>query len=55
MMKVKLLTSRGGPSGDQKAGDIIEVSDAEAIRLFEADPPQAEPFREAKKPEKATK
>lgn len=54
-MKVKLLTSRGGPSGDFGPGDEIEVSNDEAKRMFEAQPPQAVPVRAASKPEKAVK
>lgn len=54
-MKIKLLTSRGGPEGSFKRGDIIDVSAAEAKRMFESDPPQAEPVREGQKPEKAAK
>lgn len=54
-MKIKLLTSRGGPDGSFKRGDIIDVSAAEAQRMFESSPPQAEPVRETKSPEKAVK
>lgn len=54
-MKVKLLISRGGPSGDYSPGDEIEVSNAEAKRMFEASPPQAEPIKAEAKPEKAVK
>lgn len=53
-MKVKLLVSRCGP-GAASAGDIIDVSDEEAKRMFEAMPPQAEPVRETRKAEKAVK
>lgn len=44
-MKVKLLVSRAGPAGAQNRGDEIEVSDAEALRMFDAG--QAEPVRAA--------
>lgn len=54
-MKVKLLISRGGPTGDFSSGDVIEVSDAEAKRMFEASPPQAVPVKAEPKPEKAVK
>lgn len=47
-MKVILLVPRAGPNISQNRGDEIEVSDAEAQRMFEAVPPQAEPVRKAK-------
>lgn len=46
-MKIKLLVSRSGPSGVFSRGDEIEVDDAEAVRMFAAVPPQAEPLRDA--------
>lgn len=60
-MKVKLLTSRAGVDFSQSAGDIVEIGDAEAVRMIEAG--QAEPVREARieravpkaAPEKAVK
>lgn len=45
-MKVKLLVSRAGPAGAFNRGDEVEVSEAEARRMFEADPPQAVPVRD---------
>lgn len=44
-MKIRLLVSRAGPAGVENRGDEIEVADAEAIRMIEAD--QAEPLRDA--------
>ena len=52
-MKVKLLISRAAASGSQNRGDVVEVSDAEAVRMFDAG--QAEPVRAEKAPEKAVK
>jgi hypothetical protein len=52
-MKIKLLTSRSGSDGAFGVGDVIDVPQAEAIRMIEKG--QAEPLREAKAPEKATK
>ena len=52
-MKIKLLVPRATSGAAENRGDIIEVSDAEAIRMIEAE--QAEPVREGRKPEKATK
>ena len=46
-MKIKLLVPRTGPAGAFNRGEEIEVSAAEAKRMFEADPPQAVPVREA--------
>lgn len=42
-MKVKLLTSRAGAGFSQNRGDVIDVPNAEAIRMIEAG--QAEPER----------
>lgn len=53
-MKVELLVSRSGPGGAQNVGDVVEVSDAEAKRLMEHDPPWARPVRTAPEPERAT-
>lgn len=50
-MQVKLLIARATATGSENRGDIVEVSDAEAVRMIEAD--QAEPVRAAKSPEKA--
>lgn len=44
-MKIKLLVARSGATESQNAGDVIEVGDAEAIRMIEAG--QAEPLRSA--------
>ena len=52
-MKIKLLVSRAGVDGAQNRGDIIDVSNDEAVRMIEAD--QAEPIREVRAPEKATR
>ncbi len=53
-MKVRLLISRAGAGFAQSAGEVIEVSDAEAKRMFEANPPQAVPAeRDGEKPERA--
>lgn len=35
-MKITLLTSRVSAAGAQNRGDVIEVSDAEAVRMIEA-------------------
>lgn len=52
-MKIRLLTARATLVGSQNRGDVIEVSDAEAVRMIEGG--QAEPVREAKQPEKAVR
>ena len=44
-MKVKLLIARATATGPENRGDVIEVSDAEAIRMIEAG--QAEAVRSA--------
>ncbi|UUP19511.1 hypothetical protein [Nitratireductor thuwali] len=55
-MKVKLLISRAGAGFVQKVGDVVDVSDAEAKRLFESSPPKAVPVRDdGVEPEKAVK
>jgi len=51
-MQVKLLVPRAGVDGAQNRGDVVTVSDAEAVRMIEAG--QAEPVRSGKAPEKAT-
>jgi hypothetical protein len=51
-MKIKLLTARATAVGSQNRGEIIEVLDAEAIRMIEAG--QAEAVRVAE-PEKAVR
>ncbi|MBB4185830.1 hypothetical protein GGE07_002480 [Sinorhizobium terangae] len=51
-MKVKLTVSRGGPDGTFAPGEEIDVSDAEAQRMFDAG--QAIPVR-SEKPETATR
>lgn len=43
-MKIRLLTARAGADFSQHAGDVVEVEDAEAIRMIAAE--QAEPVRE---------
>lgn len=50
-MKIKLLVSRVSATGAENRGDIVDVSDSEAIRMIEAG--QAEAVREAPKAEKA--
>lgn len=35
-MKITLLVSRATANGSENRGDVIEVSDAEAIRMIEA-------------------
>jgi hypothetical protein len=52
-MQVKLLVSRGTVTASQKRGDVIDVTDVEAIRMIEAG--QAEPIRQEPKPEKAVR
>ena len=52
-MKIKLLVSRAGPRISQNAGDVIEVTGAEAKRMIEAG--QAEAVRGGKGPAKAVK
>lgn len=49
-MKITLLVSRATATGSENRGDVVEVSDAEAIRMIEAG--QAAPVR-AVEPEKA--
>ena len=51
-MKIKMLVSRAGPLVSQNRGDVVEVTDAEAIRMIEAG--QAEAVRSVA-PEKAVK
>lgn len=43
-MKIKLLVARASAAGAENRGDVIEVSDAEAIRMVEAG--QAEVVRD---------
>lgn len=52
-MQVRLLTSRATSSGAQNRGDVIDVDDAEAVRMIEAG--QAEAVRSKPAPEKAVK
>ena len=52
-MKVRLLVPRATINGDECIGDVIETTDAEAVRMIEAG--QAEPVRVAKSPEKAVR
>lgn len=52
-MKIKLLVSRAGPAGVQNRGDVVDVSDSDAVSMIEAG--QAEPVRGEKTPEKAVK
>lgn len=52
-MQVKLLIARATATGSENRGDVVTVSDAEAVRMIEAG--QAEPVRSEKAPEKAVK
>lgn len=52
-MKIKLLQARATATGSENRGDVIDVENAEAIRMIEAG--QAEAVRSAKSPEKAVK
>lgn len=52
-MKVKLLIARATAHGSENRGDIVEVSDAEAVRMIAAE--QAEAVRTQNAPEKAVK
>jgi hypothetical protein len=65
-MKIKLLVSRSGADGAFGRGDIIEVSEAEAVRMIAAEQAEAidamprgeartEKAVKAAKPEKAVK
>jgi hypothetical protein len=47
-MKVKLLTPRCGERFVQNAGDVVELDDAEALRLIERG--SAEPVKAAASP-----
>lgn len=49
-MKIKLLVARATATGAQNRGDLVDVSDAEAVRMIEAG--QAEAIRSAS-PEKS--
>lgn len=51
-MKIELLVARATAAGSENRGDVIEVSDAEAIRMIEAG--QAVAVRSVK-PETAVK
>jgi len=52
-MKVQLLTARATVTGAQNRGDVVDVPEAEAIRMIEAG--QAQPVREERAPEKAVR
>lgn len=52
-MQVKLLIGRATATGAENRGDVVTVSEAEAVRMIESG--QAEPVRSAKAPEKAVK
>ena len=52
-MQVKLLIARATAAGSENRGDVVSVSDAEAVRMIEAG--QAEPVRTKPAPEKALK
>ncbi len=49
-MKIKLLVPRATAKGAENRGDVIDVENAEAVRMIDAG--QAEPVRAAS-PEKA--
>lgn len=49
-MKIKLLTARATATGAENRGDVIDVEQAEAVRMIEAG--QAEAVRSVE-PEKA--
>jgi hypothetical protein len=51
-MKIKLLIARATATGSENRGDVIDVSDAQAVRMIEAG--QAEAVRSVA-PEKAVK
>jgi hypothetical protein len=51
-MKIKLLVSRATATGAENRGDVIDVPDAEAIRMIDAE--QAVAVRESA-PERAVK
>jgi len=51
-MKIKLLVARASATGAQNRGDVIDVTDAEAIRMIEAG--QGEAVRSVA-PEKAVR
>lgn len=53
MRKIVYRTSMSGPAGATKPGDVAEVDDEEAVRLFEAG--FADPFREEPAKEKAVR
>lgn len=52
-MKVKLLIARATANGSENRGDVIDVSDDQAVRMIEAG--QAEAVRSVAAPEKAIK
>ena len=51
-MKIKLLVARATANGAENRGDVIDVPDAEALRMIEAE--QAVAVRESA-PERAVK
>ena len=52
-MQVKLLIARATATGSQNRGAVVDVSDAEAVRMIDAG--QAEAVRSTKAPERAVK
>jgi hypothetical protein len=52
-MKIKLLVSRATATGAENRGQVVEVSDAEAVRMIEAG--QAEAVRDGTEPERAVR
>jgi len=52
-MQVKLLVSRVSATGAENRGEVVDVSNDEAVRMIDAG--QAEPVRSQKSPEKAVK
>jgi len=52
-MKVKLLIARATANGSENRGDVVDVSDDQAVRMIEAG--QAEAVRNGAAPERAVK
>jgi len=52
-MQIKLLIARATATGSQNRGDVIETSNAEAVRMIQAG--QAEAMRTAAEPERAVR
>lgn len=52
-MQVKLLIARATANGSENRGDVVEVSNGEAVRMIEAG--QAEAVRTTQAPETTSK